>query len=103
VLEQVRVIEEQNIILSEGLAQHVFKVRVHPVGELCYKQVYRSTKRSFQQDVNMLANLAQYRHIIQLHGVVGFWEGMVGGFLLDYIDGVLLSSIKSASPASCRK
>lgn len=103
VLEQVRVIEEQNVILLEGLAQHVFKVRVHPDGELCYKQVYRSTKRSFQQEVNMLANLPQHRHIIQLHGVVGCGEGMVGGILLDYIDCVLLSSIKSASPASYRK
>jgi len=102
-LEQVPVIEEQDVILLEGLAQHVFKVRVHPDDELCYKQVYRSTKRSFLQEVKMLANLPLHPHIIGLHGVVGCGEGRVGGILLDYIDGVLLSSIKSASPASCRK
>jgi len=100
---QVPVIEEQDIILLEGVARHFFKVRVRPDGELCYKQVYRCTKRAFRREISMLADLPLHPHIIRLHGVVGCGQGLVGGILLDYIDGVLLSSMKSASTASCRK
>eukprot|EP00168_Porphyra_purpurea_P016134 TRINITY_DN5145_c1_g2_i1.p1 TRINITY_DN5145_c1_g2~~TRINITY_DN5145_c1_g2_i1.p1 ORF type:complete len:327 (-),score=49.76 TRINITY_DN5145_c1_g2_i1:76-1056(-) len=101
-LEQVPVIEEHKVVLLEGLAQHVFKVRVCDI-ERCYKQVYRCTERSFQREIEMLAGLSPHGHIVRLNGVVRCGPRLVVGMLFAYIDGVLLSSIKSASPASCRK
>ena len=100
---EVPVFAKKDLKIVAGVARHVFKV-VLPDGSVCCdKEVYRCDPIDFKYEATMLAGLRPHPNVVALRGVVATEIGKIDGLLLTWMDGVLLSSLTSASAASVTK
>jgi len=101
---EVPVFSKKDLKIVAGVARHIFKVVLPDGSVCCNKEVYRSGHPSgFKCEATMLAGLRPHPNIVALRGVVAAEGGKIDGLLLTWMDGVLLSSLTSASAASVTK
>ena len=100
---EVPVFSKKDLKVVAGVARYVFKVVLPDGSVCCNKQIYRCDPVDFKCEATMLAGLRPHPNIVALHGVVAAESGKIDGLLLTCMDGVLLSSLTSASAASVTK
>jgi len=103
---EVSVLDKADVTPVRALGRHIAKVTLSDGSYACLKQVYRlPCPPDFLREATMLAGLPAHPNIVSLRGVVdaGVGRGTVDGLLLSLVEGVLFSSLTTASTVEAGK